>query len=108
MNELNEMVENDKYIKYTNCEKNIPFELGDTDALFYSLDKDLSVGLLEKLHDDYLLMAKDQDQNKESESNMILPEEENGQMMNLNLDQDFLEDIDLMNLDNLQLRRTLY
>jgi len=107
LNELNEMIENDKYIKYNNCEKNIPFELGDTDELFYSLDKDLNVALLEKLHDDYLLMTKDE-MKIESESNMMLPEEENGQMMNLNLDQDFLEDIDLMNLDNLQLRRTLY
>ena len=97
---LNEMRENDKYIKYTNSEKNIPFELGDTDMLFYNLERDMSIALLEKLHEEYLLMSKDENEGEmKNESDMMLPEV--GEF-------DFLEDVDLMNLDNLQLRRTLY
>jgi len=97
---LNDMRENDKYIKYTNSEKNIPFELGDTDILFYNLERDMSIALLEKLHDEYLLMSKDENEGEvKSETNMMFPEV--GEF-------DFLEDVDLMNLDNLQLRRTLY
>ena len=101
---LNEMRENDKYIKYTNSEKNIPFELGDTDMLFYNLERDMSIALLEKLHEEYLLMGKDENEGEvKSETNMMLPE-----LPEVGAEFDFLEDVDLMNLDNLQLRRTLY
>ncbi len=103
INNLNEMRENDKYIKYTNSEKNIPFELGDTDMLFYNLERDMSIALLEKLHEEYLMMSKDENEgemkSETNNNNMMLPEV--GEF-------DFLEDVDLMNLDNLQLRRTLY
>lgn len=111
----------DQYIKQNNKDKNIPFEMGDVDNLFYDLDKEVTISLLEKLYEDYLIFMKEQD--KEGLELGNLPRLEDDEMgdndnnFNINLNQDFgdlgnfgddmMEDLDLLNLGNLQLRRTL-
>jgi len=44
---------NDASIKHFNIDKNIPFDLGDIDSIFYDLDKLVSAPLLQKIYDDY-------------------------------------------------------
>lgn len=89
----------DSQIKEDNLSKNIPYELGDVDCLFYDLDKNIRIDLLQKLYEDYQEFA--QQQAKDNGSNFGM-EEEIPQH-----NQDFFDpaDIDLMQLGNLPLRR---
>ena len=105
-------------MKEKNINKNIPFEIGDVDCLFYDLDKEVNIPLLEKLYEDYILFVKEQGK----EINLPEPPEDpfmfndvhngNGNHnMELEFDfgqEEFAEDLDLLNLGNLQLQRTLF
>jgi hypothetical protein len=116
--------EKDQYTKQANIENNIPCEMADTDVLFYDLDKNVPINLLEKLYEDYQLFMKQQmqiqqDQLEEERMNGFSPviqaRDNNFGLGNLgnNIDfgQDFLEDednLDLLNLGEPVLRRTLF
>jgi hypothetical protein len=105
-------------------DKNIPYDMGDVDSLFYDLDKHVDIGLLNKMYQDYKAMLKQQE--KEEGNNKILgglppleDEEEdlpaptlmrgNLEIENINqnpVDDNIDEEIDFLGLDNLTLRRT--
>lgn len=55
------MRQKDSYIKEDNTSKNIPFEMGDVDTLFYDLSKNIDMNLLEKLYEDYTSFTKQQE-----------------------------------------------
>lgn len=55
------MRQKDFYIKEDNISKNIPFEMGDIDTLFYDLSKNIEMSLLEKLYEDYKTFTKHQE-----------------------------------------------
>ena len=105
---------NDTYIKESNVSKNIPYEVGDVDKLFYDLDKDIDLKLLDKLYEDYQAFTKQQ----ETEINEKKRLEFNGSQENgihnfTNLQDggglfDFDEEIDLMNLPDLSIRRAQF
>lgn len=105
--------ESAKYIKQDNLDKNIPFEMSDVDCLFYDLEKELNLGLLEKLYEDYVEFAKQQEKESanidalELERNQNIGMEINGNFEQ-NLEGDLVDDLDFLNLDTLQLRRTLF
>lgn len=111
---LEETRNHDQYVKEKNINKNIPFEIGDVDCLFYDLDKEINISLLEKLYEDYMLFVKEQGKeiNLSEEDPLHLNNghnNNNGMELELDFGQDeFNEDLDLLNLDNLQLRRTLF
>jgi hypothetical protein len=109
---------NDQYIIEENKNKNIPYEIGDIDSLFYSLDKEINVALLEKLYEDYLIFSKQH----QKEDNVIIEdppllerdlEMNRGMIINPNFDENFgeevfMEDENLLNINNLQLRRSFF
>jgi hypothetical protein len=115
---LEKVCQNDQYIIQENINKNIPYEMGDVDSLFYSLDKEMNIALLRKLYEDYLVILKEQ----EKENNTIIEEPplldielERTQriIINPNFDEnngeeEFMEDLDIFNINNLQLRRSLF
>lgn len=119
---LQSIKEKDECIRLHNTEKNIPCEMGDVDSLFYDLGKTVGISLLEKLYEDYQVMAKQQRQ-EEAEEEAIVPEgqeninnNENMIVQNENnlrpnfVIPDFMEDfdnVDLMSLGELSLRRAL-
>jgi len=115
MKSLEETRCNDQYIKKKNINKNIPFEIGDIDCLFYDLDKEVNISLLEKLYEDYINFVKEQGKELKPEDPLLLNEGHNVNINNHNMEleldfgqEEFVEDLDLLNLDNLQLRRTLF
>ncbi len=93
-----------------NVGKNIPYEMGDVDRLFYDLDKNVSLCFLQKLSEDYNAMGNDDD--KENSRGLDSPrlEEELASQAN-NFDNFILEqhldfsNIDLLSLENPSLRR---
>jgi len=100
----------DSQIKEDNISKNIPYELGDVDCLFYDLDKNVRIDLLQKLYEDYQEFV--QQQSKDNNVNFGMEEElPNLQLPGLNqnnqINDDFFDpgDIDLMQLGNLPLHR---
>mgnify|MGYP001033812650 CR=1 FL=1 len=97
--------------------------MGDIDSLFYDLDKQIDIALLNKMYQDYKMMLKQQE--KEECNHKILgglpsPEEEEEDLNPPNLMRGNLEienihhpvndnideDLDFLGLDNLTLRRT--
>lgn len=91
--------------------------MGDVDTLFYDLGKTVGISLLEKLYEDYQVMAKQQRQEEEAiapegqdinnNDNMIVQNENMGPNFVI---PDFMEDfdnVDLMSLGELSLRRAL-
>jgi hypothetical protein len=87
-----------EYIRQTNMDKNIPCQMGDIDSLFYDLDKNINLGLLEKLYEDYILHTKQQEQGKMQEFSPL--SHRNG----FEFEQDFFDDVE--NLDFLMLRES--
>ena len=106
----------DTYIKETNTSKNIPYEVGDVDKLFYDLDKDIDLKMLDKLFEDYQQHIKQQELEMKAAAAANNNQQANG--MNNFMDQhtngtdgnffDFDEEIDLMNLPDLSIRRTQF
>ena len=88
--------------------------MGDVDKLFYDLDKDIDLKLLAKLYEDYQVFIKQQ----EAEINEKNLSAHNGSEANginnfTNLQDggglfDFDEEIDLMNLPDLSIRRAQF
>lgn len=120
--------ENDKMLRQSNIDKNIPCEFSDVDCLFYDLDKNITVGLLEKLYEDYQMFAKQQERELaqlQQEENDRLQDlspvmgqqavqfEHNGPVMGeqqpqeINLDED-MDNLDFLSLGEPVLRRNLY
>lgn len=118
------MRQKDLYIKEDNMSKNIPFEMGDIDTLFYDLSKNIDMSLLEKLYEDYKSFTKHQEpglvgvqhngiQGMEEEELPELNLHNNNNFNNLGnngfngfeagIPDDF-QDIDLMELPTLSLR----
>lgn len=105
-------------IRQANIERNIPCEMGDVDSLFYDLEKNVEIALLEKLYDDYVMFKRQQEretEGKEGEGSPDLPplvhSNDDLGLPNLGNGLDFLDDldnIDLMNLGEPQLRRAMY
>jgi len=90
-----------EYIRQTNMDKNIPCQLGDIDSLFYDLDKNINLGLLEKLYEDYIVHTKQQEQGKMQDlSPLSRATDRNG----FEFEQDFFDDVE--NLDFLMLRES--
>lgn len=86
--------------------------MGDIDCLFYDLEKELNLGLLEKLYEDYAEFAKQQEKESTNIEGLELERNQIGMEINGNFEQnlegDLVDDLDFLNLDNLQLRRTLF
>lgn len=87
--------------------------MGDVDCLFYDLEKELNLGLLEKLYDDYVAFSKQQEKESTNVDGLELERNQNiGMEINGNFEQnlegDLVDDLDFLNLDTLQLRRTLF
>jgi len=108
----------DSQIKEDNLSKNIPYELGDVDCLFYDLEKNIRIDLLQKLFEDYQEFV--QQQSKENSTFGMEEELPDLQLPGLGDRQNFMPnpnneingdlfndpgDIDLMNLGSLPLRR---
>ncbi len=82
-------------------DKNIPCQMGDIDSLFYDLEKNINLGLLEKLYEDYILHTKQQEQGKMQDlSPLSRAADRNG----FEFEQDFFDDVE--NLDFLMLRES--
>lgn len=114
--DIRSLAEKDSMIKQANTNNNIPCELSDIDSLFYDLDKNINLTLLDQLYKDYLAFKGQQSQD-EGTSPDISPlthppydlEIEN--MGNgINFEQDFLEEdnLDFLNLGEPTLRRGMY
>ena len=102
MDILKRVEKKDEWIRQENTDKNIPCQLGDIDCLFYDLDKNLNLGLLEKLYEDYILHTKQQEQGKGHDmSPSSYPTEELNLGNGFEFDQDFFEDVE--NLDFMML-----
>lgn len=98
--------------------KNIPCEMGDVDRLFYDLDKNVDIFLLQKLSEDYNAFLNNSE-DKENSRGLDSPslEEVMGPNGNANnnvngfddfiLEPNFVDfaNIDLLSLDNPSLRR---
>jgi hypothetical protein len=98
---------NDKYIKEMNTGKNIPFEMGDCDKLFYDLEKNVELDLLQKLSEDYNNYLNE---DKDNSGGLDLPILEEVMGPNNGLDDfnfDFMDanNVDLFALENPSLRR---
>jgi len=118
LQEFENIKQNDKYIKETNVGKNIPCEMGDVDRLFYDLDKNVDIFLLQKLSEDYNAFLNNSE-DKENSRGLDSPslEEVMGPNGNANnnvngfddfiLEPNFVDfaNIDLLSLDNPSLRR---
>lgn len=52
---------NDASIKQHNTDKNIPYEMGDVDCIFYDLDKQVELHLLERMYQDYKEFMRQQE-----------------------------------------------
>lgn len=113
--------ERDNCIKEDNMNKNIPYQIGDIDSLFYDLDKNIDFGLLDKLYEDYKAYAEQQQFEKQQTQDINPMEEElpeipgfggnnnnfEGNQFNPDLMGGFggdFQDIDLMTLPNLMRR----
>lgn len=95
---------------------NIPCELSDIDSLFYDLDKNLNLTLLDRLYEDYLVFKKQQEKDEGTGPDISplthppydldLENMRNG----INFGQDFLEEdnLDFLNLGEPTLRRAMY
>lgn len=106
LEEFEKIRENDKYIKEMNTSKNIPFEMGDCDRLFYDLEKNVDADLLQKLSEDYNNYLNE---DKDNSAGLDLPILEevmgpNNGLDDLNFDVDF-NNLDLFALENPSLRR---
>jgi len=100
---LKNVTKRDKYIRQENGEKNIPCELGDIDCLFYDLDKNLNLRLLEKLYEDYIIHTKQQERGKNNDlSPSSYPTDELSLGNGFEFDQDFFEDVE--NFDFMMIR----
>jgi len=89
-----------------NTSKNIPFEMGDCDRLFYDLEKNVDADLLQKLSEDYNNYLNE---DKDNSAGLDLPILEevmgpNNGLDDLNFDVDF-NNLDLFALENPSLRR---
>jgi hypothetical protein len=107
LEEFEKIRENDKYIKEMNTGKNIPFEMGDCDKLFYDLEKNVELDLLQKLSEDYNNYLNE---DKDNSGGLDLPILEEVMGPNNGLDDfnfDFMDanNIDLFALENPSLRR---
>jgi len=107
LEEFEKIRENDKYIKEMNTGKNIPFEMGDCDKLFYDLEKNVDLDLLQKLSEDYNNYLNE---DKDNSGGLDLPILEEVMGPNNGLDDfnfDFMDvnNIDLFALENPSLRR---
>ena len=112
--------ERDNCIKEDNINKNIPYQIGDIDSLFYDLDKNIDFGLLDKLYEDYKAYAEQQQFEKQQTQDINPMEEElpeipgfggNNNFEGNQFNPDFMggfagdfQDIDLMTLPNLMRR----
>jgi len=90
-----------------NTGKNIPFEMGDCDKLFYDLEKNVDLDLLQKLSEDYNNYLNE---DKDNSGGLDLPILEEVMGPNNGLDDfnfDFMDvnNIDLFALENPSLRR---
>lgn len=122
LQEFEKIQQNDKYIKDTNVGKNIPFEMGDVDRLFYDMDKNVDNVLLQKLSEDYNAFLNEED--KENSRGLDSPSLEDVNVHNNNghnninngigngfddfiLEPNFMDfnNIDLLSLENPSLRR---
>jgi len=114
---LQTLVEKDTHIKQVNINNNIPCGLSDIDSLFYDLDKNLNLTLLNHLYEDYLGFKKQQSNDNgrtQDISPMTHPPYDlefenigNG----INFEQDFLEEeenLHFLNLGEPTLRRAMY
>jgi len=113
--------EKDTYIKEDNMSRNIPYQIGDVDSLFYDLDKNIDLNLLHKLYEDFKAYANEQQNPEQPAAQHVNPimEEELPEIPGLNgnnyggnhFNPDFMggfadnfQDIDLMALPNLMRR----
>ena len=111
------------------ADKNIPCDISDVDSLFYDLDKNITVGLLEKLFEDYQMFAKQQErelqQLQQEENDGLqdlspvmrqqavqfennLPEIGGMQQQDDNLLEEDMDNLDFLSLGEPVLRRNLY
>jgi len=121
---LEEIKQNDLAIREYNASKNIPADLGDMDSFFYDLEKNVDTHMLIKMHEDYVnnINAQSQDthdKQKEleiSKRNRLIPSDDffnglreaimNDEFHNEMIDENI--DDELLNLDNLILRRSIH
>ena len=119
MDRIQSVEEKDQTIKQINTDNNIPYEMGDVDYLFYDLDKNVNINILEKLYEDGQASKKQQDEEEERLHGLQVLENPSESSQNglrnlgngLDLEEDFsldLDNIDLMSLpESTLLRRTI-
>lgn len=118
---LENIKQKDSFIKDENINKNIPYELGDVDCLFYDLDKEVDLNLLAKLYEDNQVLIKQHERESAQHGFSMEEEFQDLELPGLNRQQqqfpqlpnngmegglfEWNDEIDLMDLANLPLRR---